>query len=150
MNDPNELYKVYAAWSGQLHFWVERQLERHIDCEFCPAPDWLFKIYSGQAEIDPGWRVANLTRPPHERSDTIRLPRPEEDPTREELDETFRAICLAAARLLRIDVSGAQLTSGNPPQRSSTSSEDVSQPRRPKRVRVRHPAKLRQPPSAKD
>jgi hypothetical protein len=108
--DDKELYAVYAAWTGQLHFWVERQLGEHVDAEFFPAPDWLFKVYGGQSEIDISVSgIINLTRPGAERSETIRLPRPEENPTQEELDQTFRAICLAAARVLGIEVGKKML-----------------------------------------
>jgi hypothetical protein len=156
-----ELYEVYARWSGELHFWVTKHLGRHIDCEFFPAPDWTFKLYGGEAQRGPtefiegeqGFigisTVPKLIRPPDERTETIFLPRPEDDPTQRDLDDVFRLLCLAAARLLRVKLAKPVLTSGDSTQRLPASAQ-AAPASRPKRVRARHPAKLRQPPPAKD
>jgi hypothetical protein len=108
-----ELYKVYAAWTGQLHFWVDKHLHRHIDCEYFPN-DYLFKLYSGHAqdaELMPwGFKtVPGFDRPPGEAKATITLPKPEDNPTQAQLDEVFRGICLAAASILEIDLGKPQL-----------------------------------------
>jgi hypothetical protein len=108
-----ELYEVYAAWTGSLHFWTNKHLGRHIDCEFFPN-DWLFKLYTGHAqdaELMP-WgfsTVPALQRPPGEAKATITLPKPEDNPTQEQLDEVFRGICLAAASILEIDLDKPKL-----------------------------------------
>jgi hypothetical protein len=103
-----ELYKVYATWSGQLHFWVLSQFHRHIDCEFLPF-EYKFQIHDRPAEVHVSSSgIPHLARP-EGRSISIRLPRPEEDPSKAELDEIFRVICLAAARVMEIDVSIAWL-----------------------------------------
>jgi hypothetical protein len=120
MNDPKELYKVYADWTGQLHHWVETKLGRHIDCEYFPET-YQFKLYSGWAQATatefaltdsgllPLSTVPNLTRPRGEAAITIQLPRPEADPSREDLDNAFRGLCLSAARLLEIDLGKPKL-----------------------------------------
>jgi hypothetical protein len=120
MKDSNELYKIYADWTGQLHHWVQTKLGRHIDCEYFPD-SYQFKLYSGSAEptrttfafnedsILPISTVPNLARPSGEAAITVQLPKPEEDPTRADLDEAFRGLCLAAARLLEIDLKRPQL-----------------------------------------
>jgi hypothetical protein len=121
MNDPKALYKIYANWSGQLHHWVGTRLGRQIDCEFFPN-EYVFKIYSGHAraigtrfaiaedQVIPLSTVPNLERPQGERTVTVQLPRPESDPSQEVLDEAFRQLCLAAARVLEIDLGKAKLT----------------------------------------
>jgi hypothetical protein len=108
-----ELYKVYAAWSGQLHFYVRKELGAHIDCEFFPS-DYLFKLYGGHAEDAPlqVWNfqtVPGFQRPPGEARATVKLPRPEDNPSAADLDRVFRDLCLAAARVLAVDVSKAKL-----------------------------------------
>lgn len=121
MNDPKELYKVYADWTGQLHYWVEKNLGRHIDCEYFPD-SYQFKIYSGWAkptstdfalsgagDVIPISTVPNLTRPWGENTELIHLPKPQEEPTKADLDEVFRQLCLAAARVLEIDLKKPQL-----------------------------------------
>jgi len=116
MNDPEQLYRIYSTWTAQLHRWAVAHLGEHIDCEFFPI-DWKFKVYSGYAQAGDIYlfhTVPTVGRPRKERSQTIKLPTPAEDPTQAELDETFRAICLAAARVLRIDLSrGKRLPSGD-------------------------------------
>jgi hypothetical protein len=117
MNDPKELYKVYADWTGQLHHWVQTRLGRHIDCEYLPD-SYQFKIYSGWAEAEPTSftadliplsTVPNLIRPKGEAQVTVQLPRPEADPSQADLDAKFRQLCLATARLLEIDLKRPQL-----------------------------------------
>src|SRR5260370_1542724 len=113
---PEELYAAYAAWTGQLHYWVQTNLGRHVDAEFFPAPDWKFKIYSGSAapigthftfvegEVVPISTVPNLVRPAGERSFTLQLPTPGDNPKPEDLERTFRNLCLATAKLLEIEL----------------------------------------------
>jgi hypothetical protein len=120
MNDSKELYKIYADWTGQLHHWVQTKVGRHIDCEYFPD-SYQFKLYSGWARAQdtefaltdkgllPLSTVPNLTRPRGENWILINLPKPEEDPSQAELDEAFRGLCLAAARLLEIDLKRPQL-----------------------------------------
>lgn len=114
-----ELYDLYAGWTGQLHFWMDKELGRHLDVEFFPAPDWLIKLYSGHAEerLVGGWSnvtVPGLKRPSGEARAVIALPRPERQPTKTDLDNCFREICLMAARILEIDLGKPKL--GAPPK----------------------------------
>jgi hypothetical protein len=108
-----ELYETYAAWTGQLHFYADKYLGRHIDAEYFPAI-YEFRLYSGQAKEKElqVWgfsTVPSMTRPLGEASVTIKLPRPEDDPTPEQLEQVFKGICLAAARILEIDLGKPKL-----------------------------------------
>ena len=106
-----ELYRTYAAWTGQLHYYAVKHLGRHIDCEFLPDT-YEFRIFSGHAEDAPVGAfqtVPGLVRPAGELRAMICLPRPEENPTSEQLDEVFRQICLAAARVLGVDLDKPKL-----------------------------------------
>ena len=110
MTDPKELYSIYADWTGDLHAWVWHRLKRQIDCEYFPD-SYEFKLYSGGAEHEISVSgVPHWLRPEGEKSVTVQLPRPDADPTQDELDQAFRELCLAAARVLEIDVSKAKLT----------------------------------------
>lgn len=107
--EAERLYKIYSSWSGGLHHWCATKLGVHVDAEFIPLT-WKFTVYSGVAQ---SWvslfGVPHLTRPEGERSFTLKLPGPEEAPTDEELDKTFRNICLATARMLEIDLGVPKL-----------------------------------------
>lgn len=112
--DPEKerLYNIYARWSGQLHAWVLSQLGAHIDCEFIPN-EWLFKIYSGEAQVSvSNSGVPSLGRPPGERCETVILLRPDELPSDDDLDYLFRTLCIAAARVLKIDLNRKKLAGG--------------------------------------
>jgi hypothetical protein len=54
--------------------------------------------------------VPNLVRPRGEAKVVIQLPRPKDDPTDAQLRVVFRDICLAAARVLEIDLGKPKLT----------------------------------------
>ena len=102
-----ELYRVYYRWTGQLHQLVGSQLGEHVDVEFFPD-DWRIRVYSGAAQDRPiGWlsTTPGFTRPAGEALETILLPRPEDHPTPEQLDDAFRALCFAVARVLEIPVA---------------------------------------------
>ena len=106
-----ELYEIYSEWTGALHFWCLRQLGEHLDCEYFPN-SYQFKVYSGWAEEQLagfGVTVPGLSRPPDERSETIKLLRPEDNPTQEDIRQLFRTICLAAARVLKVEIGRALL-----------------------------------------
>ena len=106
-----ELYKTYAAWTGQLHYYAVKHLGRHIDCEYNPD-SYEFRVFSGHAEDAPVGAfhtVPGLVRPPGEERAIVRLPKPEENPSSEQLDEVFRQICLAAARVLNVDLDKPKL-----------------------------------------
>jgi hypothetical protein len=112
-----ELYRTYAAWTGQLHYYAVKHLGRHIDCEYNPD-SYEFQVFSGHAEDAPVGAfqtVPAFVRPPGEERAIIRLPRPEENPSSEQLDEAFRQICLAAARVLGVDLDKPKLAT---PQKS--------------------------------
>jgi hypothetical protein len=108
-----ELYDIYAGWTGSLHFWMEKHLGRHMDCEYFPAI-YEMRLYSGHAHEKElaVWgfsTVPTLTRPLGEARATIKLPRPEDDFTPQQLEQVFRDICLAAARLLEMDLGKPKL-----------------------------------------
>lgn len=107
--EAERLYKVYSGWSGNLHKWCATQLGRHVDAEFFPM-EWKFKVYSGIAGAETSlFGVPRLVRPAGERSFTLKLPGPEDTPTDEDLDKTFRNICLATAKMLEIDLGVPKL-----------------------------------------
>ena len=107
-----ELYEIYAKWTGELHFWCLRELDRHIDAEFFPG-EYQFKVYSGWAQEDRiggiGMTVPGLSRPDEERSETIQLLKPEDNPSEADLRALFKTICLAAARVLEVRIARAEL-----------------------------------------
>jgi hypothetical protein len=118
---PEELYKTYANWTAELHAWTRVHLGRHVDVEFFPDT-YLFAIYSGSARglmPDPVnySTVPNLVRPVGETKVLIQLPRPKDDPTQAQLRVVFRDICLAAARVLEIDLKKPKLTEPQRPKR---------------------------------
>lgn len=105
-----ELYDVYSRWTGELHFFAVRDLGAHLDCEYFPD-QYEFKVYSGFVEeYTTNSGIPGLARPPGERFETIKLLRPEDNPGKRELDNLFKAICLAAARVLNVKVGRAELT----------------------------------------
>jgi hypothetical protein len=112
-----DLYSVYAGWTGSLHHWVQKHLGRHIDCEYFPS-EYVFRIYSGQGaqkELAP-WgfsTVPAILRPAGEAKATITLPKPQDNPTPEQLDDVFKAICLAAASILEIELAKPKLPDSN-------------------------------------
>ena len=117
-----DLYETYAAWTGSLHFYADKYLRRHIDCEYFPAI-YEFRLYSGEAKEKElqVWgfsTVPTMTRPLGEATVTINLPRPEDDPTPEQLEQVFKEICLAAARVLEIDLGKPKLDAPNNDEKS--------------------------------
>jgi hypothetical protein len=108
-----ELYDIYASWTGQLHFYVVRELGRHVDVEFFPA-QYVFRVYSGHVEAVLG--TVMMGRPEGERSETVRVPRPEDNPSLEDLSEAFAGLCRAAARVLELDLGGKRLPGSNAPK----------------------------------
>jgi restriction alleviation protein Lar len=108
-----ELYQTYAGWTGRLHHWLG-QRGHHVDCEYFPE-SYEFRIYSGRAEIDISQSgLVGLVRPHAERFLTLALPKPQDDPTQRDLDEAFRQICFAAARVSNIDLGKLQLGDNMP------------------------------------
>jgi hypothetical protein len=104
-----ELYQIYSKWTGELHFFVLRNLGEHLDAEYFPG-EYKFKVYSGWVEeYTTTSGIPGLSRPPGERSETIKLLRPEDDPSAEDLRQLFRTICLAAARVLEVSIAQALL-----------------------------------------
>jgi hypothetical protein len=111
--EADRLYQIYASWTIQLHSYVGRVLGRHIDCEFFPE-QYIFKLYGGQGEVGlmdvyAFHTTPGITRPQGERTETVALPRPAEHPTKERLDQVFRELCLAAARVLEITLEKPRL-----------------------------------------
>ena len=111
-----ELDNVYAAWSGQLHHYVVKHLSRHVDVEYFHER-YCFRIYSGYGQdpvfgfgVGGGGTVPNLSRPEGERSETIQVPTPADNPTQIDLDNAFRALCLAAARVLEVELDKPKLS----------------------------------------
>jgi hypothetical protein len=112
-----ELYETYARWTGHLHFYCIKYLGVHIDCQFFPDT-YRFGLYSGHAQEKPlqAWNfstVPALTRPIGEAKEIVQLPRPEDNPTTDELDMAFKGLCLAAARVLEVDLGKAKLPPSN-------------------------------------
>jgi hypothetical protein len=104
-----ELYKLYSGWTAQLHVWCREKLGRHVDAEFFPI-DWKFKVYSGHAGTEVSlFGVPHMVRPEGERSFTLKLPTPDEEPDQERLAQCFRNICLATARVLEIELGVPKL-----------------------------------------
>lgn len=104
-----DLYETYSRWTGELHFYAVRELGAHLDCEFFPD-QYEFKVYSGFVEeYTTNSGIPGLARPPGERSETVKLLRPENNPTKADLDQLFRTICLAAARVMKVKVARAEL-----------------------------------------
>jgi hypothetical protein len=104
-----ELYKLYSGWTAQLHAWCQEKLGRHVDAEFFPI-DWKFKVYSGHAGAEVSlFGVPHIVRPAGEKSFTLKLPAPEEEPDQARLDQCFRNICLATARVLEIELGVPKL-----------------------------------------
>lgn len=115
--EAERLYQTYAAWTGALHHYCQRELGQDLDVEFFPA-EWEMRLYAGGSldlEISNSG-IPGLVRPPDARP--FRLPRPENNPTQEELDQAFRALCYAAALVLKIDLAKGKLSDG-PPSRSN-------------------------------
>lgn len=108
-----DLQDLYYSWTGKLHFYLVKELGRHADVEYFPN-QYVFRIYSGHLESILG--TVRFGRPEGERSATVQVPRPEQNPSQAELDEAFRALCVAAARVLEIDVGKKRLSAENAPQ----------------------------------
>jgi hypothetical protein len=135
-----DLYRIYAAWSGQLHYYCVKELGRHVDVEFFPS-DYFFQVYSGRGEDAQmtGWfgtTVPALTRPPDEKSAKVPVPRPEANPSQADLDEAFRALCLAAARVLEADLGKERLPGSNAPVAAPAAPKKHAFPT--KRLRNKH------------
>lgn len=117
--EAERLYKIYASWSGGLHHWCATRLGVHVDAEFFPI-DWKFKVYSGNAEVDVSlFGVPNMVRPAGELSFTMQLPTPDKAPTDQELDQTFKHICLATAKMLELDLGVKKLTGIRKPRKKT-------------------------------
>jgi hypothetical protein len=100
--DPEKtrLDNIYGAWTAQLHAWCDRYLEAQVDCEFFPDK-YEFRLYEGPARPGDIYAFSTVPRIEHSgRTEVVDLPRPENHPSQAELDGTFRALCLAAARIL--------------------------------------------------
>jgi hypothetical protein len=102
----DELYQLYSAWSGQLHFYAARDLHRQLNAEFFPAPAWEMQLSRAMEEVT----ASGIPRLIHIGGEIYRLPRPEENPSKDQLDITFRHLCLVAARVLEIDLSQLKVT----------------------------------------
>jgi hypothetical protein len=102
------LYNIYAGWTGQLHAWL-RTIGKDVDAEYFPD-SYEFRIYSGRAEVNISQSgLVGLVRPHSERYLTLALPKPQDHPTQADLDDAFRQICFAAARVLEVDLGKLQL-----------------------------------------
>jgi hypothetical protein len=107
-----ELYRIYYQWTGKLHNWTASELELELDCEYFPD-QYLFKVYAGSAEnYLTASGLPGFSRSWGERSEEIRLLRPDDNPTQADLDQLFKQICLAAARVLGVKIAKGRLKSG--------------------------------------
>jgi hypothetical protein len=105
------LYNLYAGWTGQLHHYCTKELGQDLDVEFFPST-WEMRLYAaGSLDLEISQSgIPGLVRPKDSRP--FRLPRPEDDPSPEELEQTFRALCYAAALVLKIDLGKRKLGRG--------------------------------------
>ena len=96
-----ELYAIYARWTGQLHFYIAHSLGRHLNVEFFPD---LYEIhlYPGDPFCVIGSSVPKLERPATRT--ILSLPKPEDNPSPQTLDETFRKLCISAAFSLGLEL----------------------------------------------
>jgi hypothetical protein len=130
----DDLYKIYAKWSGELHYYCIKHLGRHVDVEYFPS-DYFFNVYSGRGQDAQmtGWfgtTVPAMIRPLGERHARVAVPRPEANPSEAELQEAFRALCLAAARVLEADLGKERLPGSNAPKRRLKTSNESTRRRR--------------------
>jgi hypothetical protein len=110
--DERALYDIYASWSGKLHFWVLQRLERTLSCEFEPDT-WTFKMWPGAPDVSVSMSGVPHVRAPKD-AYRVALLSPAQHPTGAQLDELFKQLCLAAARVLNIDLNRTQLTYDKP------------------------------------
>jgi len=125
MSESDRLYAIYSKWTGELHFWCLEHLGRRLNAEFF-LESWQIKLYPGplQEKNLQAWgfsTVPGFERPRNPA--TVQLPRPADNPSQADLDAAFRACCLAAAQVLKIDLSKPKLPgaparphTGNPPK----------------------------------
>jgi hypothetical protein len=115
--EEQKLYDLYSGWTKLLHAWCVEHLNANVNFEFFPDPDWKMQIYPGdstEVEISQ-YGVPSLVRP--ELKVTLALPKPQEDPTPGRLRNTFRNLCVCAARILNIDTAQLKIIFGDAPQR---------------------------------
>jgi len=110
MMERQELFHLYWQWTKDLHIWCATKLGRHVDALYEPA-NWTFTVYSGSAEVELNMEtgIPIWVRPQGEDALTIKLPRPEDHPNADELNRTFRQICIATAIVLKIELSRTPL-----------------------------------------
>jgi hypothetical protein len=149
VNDPVKLGNIYGTWTALLHKWVAER-GYHLDCEYFPD-EYSFKLYSGHARegvIQEYHTVPRVGRPVGERVATIRLARPEEDPSKEDLDQKFRELCLAAARILQLNLGKKTLYGPIETTNQETGEKIIVPHRGPIAVRSRRgrPPKKQPPP----
>lgn len=110
-----QIDQQYCQWSFKLHKWLfERGYAMNL--QYFPSPDWKMRLFPGLAAFSVS--MAGIPTLEPGRHEDILLPRPEQNPSQEDLDETFRQLCLSAARLLEIDLRNAKLDRGNQPGKS--------------------------------
>jgi hypothetical protein len=129
-----ELYKLYSKWSGELHYFCMKELGRHVDVEYFPN-DYYFGVYSGSGQdaVMTGWfgtTVPAVVRPPGEKSAKVQVPRPEANPSEADLQEAFRQLCLAAARVLEADLGKERLPESSAPVEAPRKKHALSKKRR--------------------
>lgn len=109
--ETERLYNIYAGWTAQLHTYCINQLGQDLDVEFFPGT-WEMKLYApGDLDIEiSNSGIPGLVRPSDARP--FLLPRPEDEPGQEQLDQTFRGLCYAAALVLKIDLGARKLAGG--------------------------------------
>jgi hypothetical protein len=117
-----ELYTLYAGWTGKLHAWVRDYLSGRINCEYFPL-EYKMALYPGDIREQPmgiGCSVPSLIRPEGARI-VLQLPTPDSDPTTKDLDKAFRALCTSAAWVLGISTTQLKLaTHGRPKPRKKS------------------------------
>jgi hypothetical protein len=131
-SEEQRLYDTYASWTGSLHHYCVKFLGAPLNVEFFPSPHWHMKMWPGPLEeVQPmmgaGVMLSSVPRIYRPEADAFPLPRPEENPTQEELDETFRHLCLAAAEVLKIDLGKRRLGHGMGPEDSAAARRQLDE-----------------------
>jgi hypothetical protein len=97
-----ELYRLYSAWTGQIHFYCNKHLGRHLDCEYFPN-EYEIRMYSGWPIADQAASVPKMIHIDG-KVGMVKLLTPAENPTAEDLEDLFRTLCYTAAQVLEIEL----------------------------------------------
>lgn len=109
----DEIDRQYCRWSNKLHLWVTERTGRPLSVQYFPL--WQnepkMRLFKGEPQYQISGSGMPQLLPPSGVYVDFPLPRPQDNPTQQILDETFKQLCLAAARLLEIDLGKPKLVS---------------------------------------